>query len=224
MLPKSSLYRSITAILKKDFLNELRSYYALSTLIMFILTALSSLSMSLGGITPAPHLLAALLWVILFFSAMAGLSRVFAQEADAGTLFTLKVYALPQAVYFGKLIFSFLLLAGINIILLPLFILFFNIDSPRFLPLLGILLLGSAGLAAVSTLTAAMSAQARGRSSLFTVLTFPLILPQFLSAIRLTGTILSAKPPTTGETLFLAGYAVAAITAGSLLFDFLWSD
>ena len=223
MLHKPSLYLSVIAVLKKDALSELRSRYAFSTLLVFTITALASLSMSIGGITLQPRLAAALLWVILFFSAMAGLARIFVQEQDAGTLLTLRIYALPQAVLFGKMIFNILLLSGLGVVLLPLFLIFFNISVRNWLSLAGVLFLGIIGVAAVSTLTAAMASQAQGRSALFTVLTFPLILPGFLGAIQLTGAIFAGENLAYEYFVFLGGYGLVAVAAGSIVFDFLWT-
>jgi len=224
MLAKPSLYRSIKAVFKKDALCELRSYYAFSTLIAFAVTTLSSLSISMGGFALSPNLLAALLWVILFFSAMSGLSRVFVQEQDAGTFITLRVYALPQAVYWGKMIFNILLLAGLSIIVLLLFVVFFNVSTGNLPALLGVLLLGACGVAIVSTITAAMAAQTQMRSSLFTILTFPIILPAFLTAISLTAAIFGGEKLSYLLVLFLIGYDIAAAVAGSVLFDYLWLE
>ena len=224
MLAKPSLYRSIKAVLKKDSLCELRSYYAISTLIAFAITTLASLSISMGGIGLSQNLLAALLWVILFFSAMSGLSRVFVQEQDAGTLITLRVYALPQAVFWGKMIFNLLLLFGLCVVVLILFLVFFNVTAGNLLALAGILLLGICGIAIVSTITAAMAAQTQARSSLFTILTFPVILPVFLSAISLTSAIFAGEELSAMLFLFLIGYDLAAAVAGSILFDYLWLD
>lgn len=226
MLRKPSLYLSVRAVFKKDALSELRSHYAFSSLIAFSITALSSLSMSISGSELSPRLLAALLWVVLFFSAMAGLARVFVQEQDAGTLFTLRVYALPQGVFFGKIILNVLLLSGLSVIILPLFLVFFDValvTLRSWLYLGSVIFLGLVGMAVISTLTAAMAAQAQGRSALFTVLTFPLILPEFLSVIQLTGAILAEEALAWEHFIFLGGYDVVAVIAGSIIFDYLWT-
>ena len=57
-----------------------------------------------------PHLLAALLWIILFFAATSGLARVFVKEEDAHTAKTLRLAARPLAVFAGKLLFNLILL------------------------------------------------------------------------------------------------------------------
>jgi heme exporter protein B len=226
---------SIGAVLRKDAVSELRSKYAFSALAVFALTCLASMSMSfglsIGGNTAMElHLQSAiqatLLWIIMFFSAMAGLGRSFVQEQDAGTLLTLKVYASPQAIYFGKVIFNVLLLVGLSVLVLPLFIIFFDVGGyvTDWVSMIGVLWLGGAGLAVISTMTAAMAAQAQGRSSLFTVLTFPLILPHFLGAISVTRSLFAGEPAEMSQFLFMGGYTLVALIIGSVLFDYLWVE
>ncbi|MCL1917336.1 MAG: heme exporter protein CcmB [Peptococcaceae bacterium] len=222
-----SFFMSVGAVLRKDALSELRSKYAFSTLAVFALTCLAGISMSIGGgeLTQLnPQVQSVLLWIVLFFSAMAGLGRVFVQEQDAGTLLTLKVSAPPQAVYFGKVIFNVFLLVSLSVLVLILFIVFFDVSVSDWLSLIGVLWLGSIGLSIIATMTAAMAAQAQGRASLFTIITFPLILPEFLSAIEGTRAVLAGEAVELTQFLFLGGYGVVALVAGSILFDYLWIE
>lgn len=220
----SAWIKPVWSVICKDAVNEFRTRYACGALSMFALVTLSSISMSVGGAVLSPILQAALLWVVLFFSAMAGLSRVFAQEQETGTIFTLRVYARPQAVLFGKACFNVILLLGLSLFITPLFMLFFNVQVAAWLVFAGVLVLGAVGLAAVSTLTAAMVAHTQGKGPLFTVLTFPVLLPLFLTAIQTTAKVFAGGLPATSQMLFLAGYDVCVIIAASLLFDYLWSD
>lgn len=69
--------RAVWAVLAKDALCESRTKYAAATLLMFALTTLASVSMAAAGVSLPPELAAALLWIVLFFCAMAGLARVY---------------------------------------------------------------------------------------------------------------------------------------------------
>lgn len=212
------------AVFRKDVLCELRSRYALSVLTMFALVTLSAVSMSLGGADLSPALAAVLLWITIFFSAMAGLSRVFVQEEESGTLFTLRVYVHAQAVLMGKLAFNLVLLAGLAALILPLFIVFFNIATVMWGSLAVAVAAGMAGMAAVATLTAALVAETRGKGSLFTVLTFPVLLPQFLASIQATAAVLAGELLPWTMVGFIFGYDVCIVIAASILFDYLWRD
>lgn len=217
-------YSVVWAIVCKDALCELRSKYAFSTLAMFALITLASISMSLAGAAISSALAAALVWIILFFCAMAGLSRVFVQEQEAGTLFTLHLYANGQAVYWGKTLFNGLLLVTLTVLVIPLFVILLNFSIPLWLELGAVLVLGDIGIATVSTLTALMVCRAGGKGALFTVITFPLLLPQFLMAIAATTLVFDGNLPGIKDFVFMTGYDITALFAASILFDYLWYD
>lgn len=221
---KLAWHNSAWTIFRKDLLCEFRTRYAVGSLMMFALITLSSVSMTLAGTTLSPTIAATLLWVILFFCAMAGLSRTFVQEQETGTLFILRLYANGQAVLAGKLLYNILLLQLMTLLILPLFIVFLNIEIELWGQLLFVLLLGTTGIAAVAIMTALMVASTGAKGSLFTVITFPVLLPQFLTAITTTSLILSGIAPNWWEFFFLAGYDTTIIVAASLLFDYLWYD
>ena len=220
----SSSSSAVWAVLTKEALCESRTRYAVGALVMFALTALSSVSMAIAGMSLPPELAAALLWVVLFFCAMAGLARVFVQEQEAGTLLGLRLYAASQAVFWGKLLFNLIILLGLSCLVVPLFTVFVAVEVGAWLPFITVLTLGCVGMATVSTLTAAMVMYAQGKHAIFTVLTFPILLPQFLSAINATAKILSGDIPDLSQYLFMAGYDAAVVAAGVLLFDYLWQE
>ena len=170
----------VRTVIAKELLSEYRQRYALSGLFMFALVTLSCVSLSLGDAGLTPLLAAAMLWIVIFFSAMAGLARVFIQEEQAGTMFTLRVYADGQAVLFGKMLFNICLLLALTVFLLPLFIVFLNINVGLWRMLIVVLILGECGVAATSTLTAAIVARTEGQGALFAVLSFPVLLPLLL--------------------------------------------
>lgn len=221
---KLSLLSGIKVVFSKDALCEFRSRYAISTLFMFALVSLASISMSIGAASLPVELTAALLWVILFFCAMAGLSRVFVQEQEAGTILALRLYASGQAVLFGKLFFNMMMLFGLTLLVIPLFIIFLDVNIYRWPLFILILFMGDTGIAVVSTITASMVAKTQGKNALFTVLTFPVLLPQFLSCISATANILSDLPLDGSEVVFMVGYNVVMMIASSILFDYLWYE
>jgi heme exporter protein B len=221
---KSPWRKALWAVLYKEGLCELRTRYALSALAMFALITLSSVSMAIAGTSLTPELAAVLLWIILFFCAMAGLSRVFVQEQETGTIFTLRLYMGAQAVIFGKLLFNIVMLLALTALIIPLFIIFLNVDIRLGFSLSLILFLGDVGIGAAATVTAAMVAKTQGKSALFTVLTFPILLPQFLAVISATAKVLSHTVPGLTELFFMAGYDLVLFIAASILFDYLWYD
>ena len=121
----STLLSESLAVLGKELTAELRSRVALNAVGLFGLTTLIAVAYQIGPYRiqeqDRPHLLAALLWVILFFAATSGLSRVFVKEEDAHTAKTLRLAARPLAVFAGKFLFNLILLAALYAFIVPLY-------------------------------------------------------------------------------------------------------
>ena len=64
-----SRFDCVLAIVRKDFLLNLRRRAAFAAMMMFALTATASLSLSTGGALLDEKFLAAILWVVIFFAA-----------------------------------------------------------------------------------------------------------------------------------------------------------
>jgi heme exporter protein B len=216
----------IFAVVKKDALEEYRARYAVNSTLLFCVTCMMVVSFSLGGSVSDPRLQSALLWVILFFSSMMGLPRVFIKEEDRGTMNTLRLVCEPSQVFIGKTIVNLILLTAVMVIVTPLYIIFLNVTL-RHAGYFALTVFTSAvGLTAVSTLLSAIVAQARARGTLFPVLVFPVLMPVFLVAVEATGRSLTTPSPWEHANLlvFLVCYAVAALVGGTLLFEYVFSE
>ena len=88
-----------------------------NTLALFAVTTLVVVSVSLGplGVVAGPAasaVLPVLLWLILLFSAAAGLPRAFVQEEESHTATALRLAATPSALFCGKLLYCLTLVAA----------------------------------------------------------------------------------------------------------------
>ncbi len=215
------------ALFKKDWESELRTRYAINALAMFILVTISVIMFSIGDEPVSEYLTGGLFWVVIFFSAMSGLSRVFVTEEERGTTLTLQLIASPSTVFFGKLIFNlvlvYLMVAAITFLYS---ILFEKFVIQNLLLFTVALLLGSTGIAISSTLIAAIISKANTKGTLYPVLSFPILLPLILTLVKLTQFSMD------GETFefawvylaILVSYNVIMFTGGVMLFDFIWKD
>ena len=201
------------AIWRKDLQIEFRTRYTYSALVMFAVTTLVTVSFAIGGFTADVEITAALLWIILFFSAMAGLARTFVAEEETGTVTALKMAAQPEPVYLGKYLFNVTILCSLALLVVPLFIMLLNISIVLPLAFCAVVLLGTLGLAGASTILAAIVSKAGAKSSLLTVLAFPVLLPLLITAISATRAALAAGWLKSGlifNALFYNGVAVVA--------------
>ena len=172
----------------RDLKSEFRTRYAINAILMFAFTTLIAISFSLGSFRIAdndkPFLYAVLLWIVLLFSALSGLSRSFVKEEEARTIDILKLSARPQAIFLGKLFFNLTLLGILEIIIVPSFIILmgYKIEYPLYFTIM--ILAGGCGLSAGTTIVAAMIARASVRGALFSALSFPLLFPLIITSIR----------------------------------------
>lgn len=211
-------------IFRKDIHQEFRTRYAVNAIALFALTTLTVISFSFGPVQLRSVLAAPVLWVLLFFSAISGLSHIFVREEEQGTSDTLRLMASPSAVFLGKWLFNIVLLLAIEGLIVPLYFVFMNVPSENTGLLLFFVLLGSFGLATVSTLIAAIIAQASSRGALFAVLAFPIALPVLISAVH--GTRLAMDGNSFSDCLpdvqVLTSFTVVIFTTGLLVFEKIW--
>ncbi len=214
------------AVFEKDLRSEFRTKYSLNSILLFAVTTLTVVSFSVGQFGLTPELQAALYWIIVFFSAMSGLARVFVREEEAGTVHALRLAASPTVVYLGKLAFNVVLMGILEIVVFPLFVIMMGLRIENYVLFFAVLLLGSAGLASLATIMAAIVAKANVKGALFTILSFPPLLPLLITCIR--GTRLALEGAEVGaagpELRLLIAYAVVMVTASLMLFEFVWGD
>jgi heme exporter protein B len=221
-----SWVRGTLAIFVKDVRSEVRTRAALNAVVLFTVVTLTVVSYSIGSFGLAPEVQASLLWIIVFFAAMAGLSRTFVVEAERGTELALKLTASGAQVFVGKFLFNLALLGLLDLILVPLFQIFLPIREANWGLLLGGLGLGSLALAASATLVAAIVAQAGVKGALFTVLSFPILVPVLIAGVGITRKALAQQSmgQATTELQLLVSYAGVMLTLAVMLFDFVWRE
>ncbi|MCX8057152.1 MAG: heme exporter protein CcmB [Ignavibacteria bacterium] len=219
--------KKIFYIFYKDFSSELRMRFALNALIMFVVVAVSTILFSLGSESVAPNVYAGMFWVVVFFSAMSGLSRVFVSEEERGTTLILSLIANPVTVFLGKFLFNLVLIFFINSVIALLYMfLFQEFLIQNWNSFLLAYVLGNFGISASSTIIAAIISKANVKGTLYPVLAFPVLLPLILMLIEITKSAMEGNPisDVEAELLVLISYDVVMITASILVFDIIWRD
>ena len=214
------------AILKKEVLQELRTKYALNTLLAFTGASLLLVLFTLRANQLDPTPKSGLVWIIILFAAMSGMMRSFLQETDKKTWGLLQLHADATDVFIGKLTFNFLFLLLLHIFTFAFYMVMMNMQIISPFYLICSLIFGAAGLASVTTLTSAMIAQADRKGALFSVLCIPLLVPLLLILTRTTKFALIEGPDgaALNDLFALFGFCGVTITTGILLFDFIWEE
>jgi heme exporter protein B len=223
----STLAKASWAVFRKDVRAELRTRYALNALALFAVSTVVAISLGVGPLTRSPDLPlihAALLWIAILFAAFTGLARAFVQEEEARTAAALRLAAPPTAVYLGKLLFNLLLLLLLDALTAVLFVILLRVQIGNMGLFVALLLAGSLGLVAATTLIAAIIARASVKGALFAVLSFPLLAPLLVVAIKGTALALEGAGWDRGAAPLqvLLAYAVAMFVASLFLFGSVW--
>jgi heme exporter protein B len=207
----------------RECISESRQWQALNAIVVFALVALTSISMGLrGDRLDSPAVAGGLFWTVQFFTAMSALPRCFVREEDAGTATALRLAAPPAAVYLGKLAFNAMLAIGLDVLLIPGFMLFINRPVASVGLLIGSAATGSMALVAASTILSAIASRAGSRTTLFAVMAFPLLLPVLIPAIHATAIAYGLHGDPAGDLRFMASYGMMSLVAAVMLFPLVW--
>jgi heme exporter protein B len=183
-------------ILRKDMTVEVRSREIAYTTLFFAVSCILVFAFALVRDGRAPEDGAAgILWIAVMFAGNLALGRTFERERQSETLRALLLGPAPRpAVYVGKLLGILALLAGTELLLVPLVSLLFQarlLAHPFWLA--SILATGTIGFAAVGTLFAAMLVRARSRDVLLPVLLYPITVPVIIAGVRGTAALLQPE-------------------------------
>ena len=193
-----NLYMSqISAIVWKDFVTELKTRELFSAMFVFALLVILIFIFSVNlSIVKASEVGPGILWVAFLFSGTLGLNRSFVLEKENGCLMGLILAPADRtAIYFGKLISNLVFLSIMELFILPLFMIFFNIDLlEHLLPLLLVIFLGTLGFCSLGTLLSSLASNLKTREIMLPILLYPLLIPIVIGVVRMTGQVLAGAP------------------------------
>jgi heme exporter protein B len=220
----SGVLRKIFAIVRKDFVTELRTrevstamlVFAIMTLVMFNF-ALRNRSDNFRDLAPG------ILWVTLVFAGTLGLNRSMASEQTNQCIDALLLAPMDRAaIFWGKALTNVLFTLIVAALVIPVMAILF--DEAMIRPGVWLTaLVGVIGYAGAGTLIATMAASTRAREVFLPILLFPLALPLLTAAVIVTAGFTDGVPfATFGAWLgVMVAMGVIFWTAGTLLFEFL---
>lgn len=181
----------VATLVWKDVLLELRTKDIVVSVLVFALLVIVIFSFALD---PTPQMVAVVapgvLWVAFTFGGVLGLTRSFALEKDGGNLHGLMLAPIGRdAIFFGKMLGSFLFMTVVEAAVFPAFAVLFDISFvvPELIP---VALLATLGIATVGTLFSAMAVNTRSREVMLPLLFFPTVVPIIVAAVEASGMII----------------------------------
>ena len=195
--PSSGFFKAVTAVVWKDVQAEVRSRELFSAMLVFSLLMILIFNFALElDVKTRQSVTAGVLWATFAFAGTLGLNRSMSIEKDRGCMDGLLLAPVDRsAIYFGKVISNLAFMLIVELIVLPVYSVLYNINL--FIPgLLLVILLGSIGYVSVGTLLAAMSVQTRTRDILLPILLFPIVIPVILAAVKASSGFLNGADMT----------------------------
>jgi heme exporter protein B len=188
--------RELTAALRKEALLSWRTRAQILAIFVFGATALFLFSFAVGPDTLLLRQHAAgFLWLGLLLASTLTLADSFHSEMEQRAIDVLLLLPVrPVVLFYGKAVSNWAQLALIGSGLVPIMIVLYDAGTDRVIALLGVIVLGTAGLSAPGTLYAAMTSQARARQTVLPLLLFPLVVPVLVAAVKASSLLITGDP------------------------------
>jgi len=215
--------RKVWAIVAKDVAAELHTREMISAMLVFSVLALLIFSFALdlrGAMARATA--PGVLWTAVAFAGTLGLSRSFVREQQTGCIDGLLLAPVDRsAIFFGKMLGNLFFMAVVEIVLVPLISVLFNVPLLQGGVLL-VVLLGTVGYAAIGTLLAAIAVNTRAREVLLPILLLPLAIPALIAAVQATAGLVEGGVLTEvgGWVRLLVVYDLIVVAVAMLTFGY----
>jgi heme exporter protein B len=216
--------RHVFTHLRKDLRLEWRTKDSINGMLFFALLVVVVLAMAFDpGAFPTMtrQISGGLLWVALLFAAMTALNQSWARETNNQVLDAHRLAAAPaSALFIGKALANFLFVTGVEVVLAPIFTVFYNLHPlGETWKLLVILPLGTWALVVNGTFFAALSLRTRNRETLLPLVLLPISMPALLAMIQATTSVLTGELEPTLWIKVLVAYVIVFTIACVLLFQ-----
>ncbi len=174
-------------MVRKDFLLEIRSKDVVLPVFIFSFLVVVTFNFALQSTPNTANLVVpGILWVSILFGAIVGFGRMFLSESEQGAFQGLLTAPIGRdVIFFGKVISNVLFLLLIELILLPILVVLFNVTlSPLYMLYVSIPAL--IGISLSGMLFAAISMNMRAKEVMLPILFLPVVVPIILGAVEST--------------------------------------
>lgn len=220
-------WQALWALTLKDLTAEWRNRQLVTAMLVFALLVILIFNFALElDANARTNVAAGVLWVTFIFAATLGLNRAFAPEVDRGSLDGLLLAPVDRsALFFAKLISTLVFIFAVEIIVVPVFIVLYNLPLFNGMFIL-VVVLGTLGYVSVGTLLAALSVRIRAREVMLPVLLFPITVPVILASVKASTEILAGSEWGKYSAAFglIVAYDIVFIALAIMLFDYLVED
>ena len=224
-----SMLKAAWLVALKDLQLELRTKEILTSTGLFaiLVVTLGSLAFYTDPVS-SPKVAPGVLWISILFCGILLIGRSWSLERENDAIFGLLLAPIPRSsIYVGKTLSALILLFAIELLLVPLCLVFFQIEPSRVaLPLMGLVFLGSVGFISTAALFSAVGIRTRARDLMLSVLVFPLVAPALLAAAVATRELFAGAtlPEILGWMRILAAFDLLFIAFGVWISRYLLAE
>jgi len=189
--------RRVLVIAVKDLRAEFRTKEAINASLAFAIVILLLFSFAFDPeLETTQEMSGGLLWIVFAFAGTLILNRSFARELPNDCLDALIAAPISGAALFlGKALANYVLVMVVELISLPVFGIFNNVRwTSQFWQLMLVLVLGTWGLTVIGTVFSALTVNIRLREVMLPMLTYPILVPALMAAMKLTTDLVMGKP------------------------------
>lgn len=225
-----STFQHYKTLLAKDIKREFRTKEMISSMGIYAVLVLVVYGVALAHTSNSFDVLqmsGGLLWALIVFTSLLGLNRSFAHEKENGCLEGIMLVPLDRSVIFlAKATSNLLFLLIVEIIVCPLFLIFFVSSaaiSPDAWLVLPVMIIGTIGIVSIGTLLATITMNTKGKDVMLAVLSIPVLFPLLYACVSATTAVLVGSEgfgDVYFQSLMLAGgYDVIMILLSWVLYD-----
>lgn len=208
--------------LVKDLRIEWRSKEAINSMLFFALlvVVLFSLAFSPRGAF-SQEISGGVLCVATLFASVSALNQAWSREIRHQVMDAQRMAPTSGSdLFLAKVIANFLFVSIVQLVLAPIFLVFYNLHiAGDAWQLVLVLPLGTWALVANGTFFAALSIRSRNRELLLPLILFPIFMPALLAMVLATGAIFTGESDPSLWIKLLLGYDIIFTTVSLLLFE-----
>jgi len=224
----SNYFNVVLAILKKDIVIEFRTKESINSMVVFGLLMVVVFSFVFEPSSDSKsEIVGGIFWVSIIFSSLLGLSKSMLNEISGGNFDAMLLAPVDStAIFFGKFITNMIFLTFLEIIILPLFTVFYDTNIVTHPLMILIIFLTTYAFALIGTLFSIISVTSKTREVMLPILLLPIMIPVLLASILSTNIFVVGSDISSSYIWIklLAGFDIIFTAVIFAIFSFIVED
>lgn len=186
-------FKVLFVVIKKDIITEYRTKEVINAALIFALMLVIVFSFTLeAGLGLEKKISGGIFWIAVTFAGILSFNKTIGTETDNGNFQALMLAPVDRsAVFFGKVISNMLFLLLVEIILIPLFLVFYNVMIINHPLMVAVIILCTYAYSLIGTLFSIVSVRTSSREIMLPILFLPFMVPVIIAAVLATNVFIT---------------------------------